>query len=581
MTDISAYQLINRIKKEKKLAAVRKEILGLDSEKALDTILGSDWPVTLVQSFPDQDLYFLMHSIGVNDFMPVLSLASGEQWEYILDVEVWADDRVNLPQMTKTMGALFKADPQRFMRWIVKEKPDLLEYYFFKNMEIIIREHDEDPSSFSKDYTTIDNIFYVRFPKLPDQLLEKKEGPALMKSKQAAEDLITTMLNTVADMDLSVFQALLLETGSIIGSETEEEQFRLKNVRLAEKGYLPYHTAIGIYQGVDRDDLKPRPAHFLKQSPYASNLPMPPQYPSFLMMDQSLFAQALSLIDGDMLLNLQTEFASLVNHLVSADKRLVRQKEDLEKVTQRACCYLSLGLEIIDRDPGGCRPETGAAIIRQYRLSDIFRTASNACMKLKTRARKWHKESWIDQNNLPLSFLDEKWLGLMGGLLLEKPLYYGYSDTGFYYRAFSSLADINETSDELERIIDTDQMVSMIDPDMQSFTRGYLTYKSLILTLWLKNRLGLESSLEPVSTSDFKPFFKELFSGGHPGKIDHIKREDPLLWLSEEYGIGTEKLDTTLGMVLKRLFDELEDEYGIVDPEDIDYRLIHHFFLKA
>ena len=34
----------------------------------------------------------------------------------------------------------------------------------------------------------------------------------------------------------------------MIPAESEEEQFRLRNVRLGEKGFLPFHEAVGIYQ---------------------------------------------------------------------------------------------------------------------------------------------------------------------------------------------------------------------------------------------------------------------------------------------------------------------------------------------
>ena len=137
------YKLANIKKREMKLRSLRQDILVGESEKALDMILEAPSPATLVQSFPDQDLYYLMHKIGPYDFIPVLSMARSDQWEYILDVEVWDNDRLDLDYMTKTFDLLFKADPQRLLRWIIKEKPDYFEFYLFKNMEIFIREHDE------------------------------------------------------------------------------------------------------------------------------------------------------------------------------------------------------------------------------------------------------------------------------------------------------------------------------------------------------------------------------------------------------------------------------------------------------
>ena len=89
------YQLENRIRKIKALREKRGEIMGLPAEKALDAILSSAFPVELVQSFSEQDLYFLVHDIGVSDALEILALASSEQWGYLLDAEIWDKDRIN------------------------------------------------------------------------------------------------------------------------------------------------------------------------------------------------------------------------------------------------------------------------------------------------------------------------------------------------------------------------------------------------------------------------------------------------------------------------------------------------------
>ncbi|MDX2509715.1 MAG: DUF6178 family protein, partial [Desulfobacterales bacterium] len=62
------YKLANIRKKELKLAQQREEILKLEPEAAVDSLLSSLQPATLIQSFPSQDLYFLMHSVGQEDF---------------------------------------------------------------------------------------------------------------------------------------------------------------------------------------------------------------------------------------------------------------------------------------------------------------------------------------------------------------------------------------------------------------------------------------------------------------------------------------------------------------------------------
>ena len=601
------YKLENIIKKEKKLAAIRKNILELDSNKALNSILDSNMPATLIQSFPDQDFYFLMYQIGVDDFIPILSMASFDQWEYILDMEVWNNDMIDIPRMTRTLDLLFKADPKRLMRWIINEKPDFIEYYLFKNIQVRIREHDEDPSDFEDGYSTIDDVFYVKFPEipdtLPDYLNENIDIAELKKNRQSSEELITAMLNTVADMDLSVYQSFLLESCSIISAETEENQLRLKNVRLAEKGFSPYYEAVGIYQPVDHPDkLRRKPAKYIKAPVYGTDLPAPPQYTAGLLSNNSLFAKSIALIEKNLLLNLENEFAALVNRLISADKKSIHERNDLEQIIKKACSYLDLGIGLIHGRKIQCLPGHGAAIIKKYWLEDIFRIASAAGIKLKAKAEKWYIKSFIKKNSLPLTFMGEQWFGLLGGLLLDRPMYFDNYKTGTLYREFATPADIQQTSKEIDQLIAFDKIIGIICPEIQENPPVHINYQNILLTLWAKNRLGMDSSLCPIPMSKFKDFFKELFAfeqnnknnledyennnekADTDGKININKRKDLVLWLLEQPDIKSkiknkEEFFKTMQPVFNELFDELENEYSHVKPEDLDPGLISHFIL--
>ncbi|MCK5837118.1 MAG: hypothetical protein KAH09_07620, partial [Desulfobacula sp.] len=360
MTEKTNYKLANIQEKEMKLREVRHEILVSESEKSLDIILDAPAPATLIQSFPDQDLYYLMHKIGADDFIPVLALATSEQWEYILDVEVWNSDRLDLDYMTKTFDLLFQAGPKRLLRWIIKEKPDFFEFYLFKNMDIYVREHDDPPPQDFEDYITIDDKFYFRFPDKPQNLDEEIDentdknmpGPG---NKLEAWELIEKMVKAVAEMDLSVFHGLLLETKGVLPAEVEEEQFRLKNLRLAEKGFLPTHEAIGIYQPTRLSSLRKRPDNSLfKQEQFDPDIPLPPQFFSAFIEGDDLFVKSLKFFDPDVILHLESELAALINKIISADKIKVQSKKILEKAILKACAYLNLGLEVILK--GDCKP---------------------------------------------------------------------------------------------------------------------------------------------------------------------------------------------------------------------------------
>ncbi len=557
---MSDYKLANIRKKELKLSKKREEILKLEPDAAIDSILSSLQPATLIQSFPSQDLYFLMHSIGGEDFIPVLSLSSSEQWEYILDMDIWKDYKPDITNMTKVLSLLFQADSKRLMRWFVKEKVDLLEYYFLKNMEIRIREHDDVPPD-EDDFLTFDDKFYFRFP---ETQADEKEKPV--------QQLITDMLESVAKMDISVFHALLLETCSVLAPEVEEEQFRLKNVRLAEKGFLPAHEAVGIYQPISSHKLKKRPVG--KKESYNPDIPMVLHHTYQFIKEDNLFAATLKQLGNAALLDLQIEFVSIVNKIISADKIKIRARQDLEKVIEKACGYLSVGIEKLNKK----NPEL---VVEKYFLEDIFRAGSREILRLGQKVNKWHKNSFSNKNNLPLSFLDERWLGVVGGLMLARPLFFDSANAEESYRNFKSLQETFDAAEEIEKIIATDNILKKMDVDVQSFSRGILTYKSLFFTLWAKTRMNLEDSLSPIPVNEFRKFFTALFlnNDNKEFKSHAIKKEDFLLWISETSKIDRGRIPENFILVVNEMFDEIEDEYGSVNPNDLDFRLIHHFLL--
>lgn len=576
MNDQTDYKLINIQKKELKLRTIRHEILVSESEKALDLILDAAAPASLVQSFPDQDLYYLLHKIGPDDFIPVLSMATSDQWEYILDVEAWDNDRLDIDNITKTFDLLFQADPQRLLRWTIMEKPGFVEFYLNKNMDIYVREHDDTPPEDFDDYITIDDKFYFRFPGKPDTTDEDQVKP---KDGPEAWELIEKMVKAVAQMDLTVFHGLMLETTAVLPAEAEEEEFRLKNLRLAEKGFLPAHEAVGIYQPTRLSALRRRPdMAIFKQESFDPDIPMPPQFFSRFIEGDDLFVKTLKFFDAATMLHLESELAALINKVISADKIKLRSKEDLERAISKTCAYLNLGLEVILVKE--FKPELARNVIQDYFLEDIFRTGSRAGIRLRTKAVNWFKQSFMNNNNLPLSFLGEAYLGIIGGLLLDRPLHFDNYEDGVLYRDFKFLSDIETAGRALEQIISLDTVLGRMDVDIRSFKQGMLTYKTLILTLWAKHRLGLPSDLEPIDIKKFKQFFTALFPISDTEDSTRIQLDDLGFFISETTGLEDPDLPQAFHGVLTDLINELKAEYGSVDPNDIDPRFIPHFLLK-
>ena len=570
----------------KRLSAAKQEVLGLPPEEMIDRIFQDPQPAALVHSFPEEDFYFLVHGIGPEDAGPLLKLASEKQWEYFLDHDIWQRDRVHMPAVTHWLNLLAQADPQRLVRWTFQEKFDFFKLYLHHVIEVKVREHDEDPSDFGKDFHTYDDIHYFRFLPTTPEASEEETG-------MDRETIIKRFLELLSDHDHARFQTFLLESDTMLPAETEEELFRQKNVRLAEKGFLPFDEAIGVYQPIQPDDLDRQPRKVLRGNTEPVMELQVPQVPADMLEEDNLFTRGLrAVVSEEVLFQLQAEFAGLCNRLLSADQMQVRDREQLRAAVQKVSGYIHIGLESLISETERRRAWARAAqIMEQYPLSQLFRIGVGQVLPLKWRAENWRRESWFESAGLPLSFWDEDWVGVLGGLFLKKPLFFDRTASGQRYREFRSETDIEHTSEQLDVIIAFDNLFSVMDTRIKFKPGRFLTYKKLILTLWARSTMEIDAAAEPasdpsLSLAEFRHFFQDLFpglSGPESNQRKHVAESMKTAfidWISEESGRDKEDLSTTLGLFFEQMFQEMEDELADVRLTDLDPRFISLFLMR-
>jgi hypothetical protein len=559
----------------------RRKILELPPVKALDRILDDPQPAALVHSFPEQDFYLLVNEIGPEDSLSLLSLATNKQWEHIVDLETWQKDRLDPKAVTRWLSLLLEADPKRFFRWFLEEKLEFVELYLFRNLEVRIREHDQDPSDFGDDYFTLDNTYYFKFIDIPAETESEKLNDAQRRA------LLTHITQSLASYDHHAFQGVLLEAAHIIPAETEEDCYRWRSVRLAEKGFLPFDEAVGLYQPIKSEELKKKDKKFIPDSlEQISSLPVPIA-PLRELKEDNHFTRALQKVEPpNVLQQIQTEFANLCNQIVVADQKIVGEREVLQEIVKKASGYVSIGLELMVEDKN-VDPVRAAVLITRYALQDIFRVGFGRALKLKWRAEKWLSKCWFAQAGLRLTFWGEQWLGIVGGLLVKKPLFYDNYKTGVLYREFATLEDIRKIEKIFNQIVGVDDLLALMNIKIDSVTQyGFLTYKNLLLTLWARRYRGLKSTLlKPLTLKQFHPFFKKLLPGQvDPGseparKIPVEMKASYLNWLAAETGLKDYEIADRLGQTFADLFNEIESEYGRVAPEELDPKFVHLFLL--
>jgi hypothetical protein len=570
------------IERYQTLARQRRQIMELPSEKALDAILDAPQPVALVHSFPEEDFYFLINDIGLENSLELMRLASNRQWEYIFDIEAWEKDRIEIHSVTRWLDLLLKIDSQRFIKWFLDDKTEFVEFYLFKNIEVKVRESDQDPSEFDKEFFTFDDSIYFRFREdvFDPDAMERESEPTIREHRDA---FLSTFFRLLADYDHLIYQKVLLESSSVIPAETEEEAYRLRNVRLAEKGFMPFDEAIGIYQALKPQDFAKQSVKYTVKDDERRQLLPVPLYHAGMLKEDNLFAGALKRIEtNEVLEQIQSEFAGLCNQIVAADQETIRDRELLSAIVKKACGYLNIGLESLTAEGKQHDINRATALIQQYPLAGIFRVGYGRALELKWKAERWRKTSWFEKEGLLLNFWDQDGMGVLGGLFIKKPLFYDNYATGVLYREFISTEDVDKTAKVLNEIIYLDELLALTDFKLERISDGSLTYKNLLLTLWVSNYLGLSKKPAPLTLDEFKRFFDDLWSGeGKPRKTSRKMKEAFLHWLSDLTGQALYEISQKLDQTLENLFSEIESELGEVSSKDLVPEFIHLFLIEA
>ena len=567
----------------RQLTETRQRVLSMPAEQAMATILDHPQPAALVHSFPEEDLHFLIHDIGPDNALPLIALASNRQWEFLLDMETWNKDQVNYQLATAWLHLLLRADPDRLVKWCFDEKLEFLELVLFRNIELRVRESDQDASDFGDGFFTDDDTYYVQFVDYP------VATPQEETAKARRDEMLSQLLRHLSIFDHPRYQGLLMEAMSVIPTETEEELFRLRNVRLGEKGFLPFHEAIGVYQPLRPGDLAARGKKAIRpQSPDDPRFPVPQFAASFLDGD-NLFVRALKGVsESHVIQQLQTELAGLCNQVISADKEIIRGRGQLKALVSKVSGYLSIGLVLMTESTVGNREPEASALLQRHLLADIFRTGFASALQLKWQATRWRKDSWCQSQQVDLTFWDEAWLGLLGGLLIDRPQFYDPSKAGSNYRDFQTREEIEATGRGLGQVMALDRLFKRMDVPMAPVAGiRFLNYKNLLLTLWARASLkappiDAETPSVTISFAAFKEFYKALWTN-HKGHriIGDGKKADFLQWAADAAGLSPADLSDRLGTVFEALFHEIERELAPVKAGNLDPRHVHLFLLKS
>jgi hypothetical protein len=532
-------------------------ILKLPGSEALNKILDQENTIEIVRDISLVDFFWLIKKIGEDDALPLLRLASDDQWQYIMDMELWHRDRIGTQETFKWLDRFHKSDPEKLARWLYSEEGNLLAHYFFDNvLEVKIKEEQDyiPPDGFF----TFDDLYYISIP--------DKEN----------EDEIKQMLMELSSVDYNRFQALLLGLAGVIPAEVEEELYRLKSIRMAEVGYLPFEEAISIYSYQRPDMLKQGGSDYKMFFPDEETMELVPLTPLSYAGGDNIFTKSVAAINDNLSMErLRLEFAGLCNQIFSADAVLPEGIDDLVKVTKKAAGYLNIGLQKLSDG----NLQVSEDYVRNNPLVSIFRVGFGASLELKWETEKKMKGAWFLRNGLDAGFWGDEWGGVLKGILMKIPLCYKGE-----YRPFEDLKEVDSARAIVAKL-------ALLDRTMEEISNSFnlrsdmlqdplITFHTLLFHSWAIKKLDLKQNFVPLSLSQAKDFFRLVRGEGKrpPYKMSGSKQTfiDDLLSLVPEIETDDKSL---LNETLEGLWEEFVEEYAMLDVSLLDPRFTKYIII--
>jgi hypothetical protein len=558
------------------LRELRNQLTGLSPEDALDLIISCDQPVALVHSIPSQDLLVLIHDIGYYDALPVLSMASEKQWLYLMDAQIWKRDRLYMIETTRWLYLLLKAEPNRFIKWIINQEPDFFYLFLYQNLEILALQEDEDFSDLPDSFFTMDNVYYVS---ISDYRLNQ---PLDRDAEELREEFILEFFKRLAAFDHVEYQKILINASAVMPAELEEESFRLKNVRLESYGYLPFEEAIGLYQPISKNTFfKGRRVY---QTTGVEETINTPQLPIQSIPAGNYFSEILMILESDAhISDFHVQFAHLCNQIISADNIVVTSREILKKVVEKACGYIHIGIESL-LEGHSPKPETLKQIAMKYPIKDLFQWGFGQVLKVKWKIDSWYRHSFVHGQGMPLQFWGEKWMGILGGMLLKRPRYYADFEDGELYREFKLISEVQHVKKIFKQINAFDEMLSFFSVEMNIATDDQLTIQNMLLTLFARDQLELSHQVAPIPIAKFEPFYRSLWkldTNKSQTCIHPLVKASFLQWFAKKTRFDTDYIEHRLGDAFDQIFSDLHTEMCDISFDDLSPKHVYLFLLTS
>jgi hypothetical protein len=442
-----------------------------------DALLAGPDPERAVRALPGDELYYVIHEIGLRDAGDILALARPEQVQAVLDFALWERDQIVPERAGEWLEALADAPYETIGAWVGGLDVELFALLLRKTSRIYDLSLEEAPDEPAGTlYPTPDGLFVIDVTGVPSGLdvigapsdgapAEDEEPDEAGPTTTSARSVIR-IVDALYRADRNLARRLLVGARAELDSELEELAYRWRQGRMEDLGFQDYYDALEVYRELDPATVRigetepgkarVRPLDERQGAEGGGSARAPAALVDRLTRGASPFARAAQgLRSADEVDELHFALVALTNRVLAADRVTPGDDAAVAATLERLLATLDLALEFLARGDEAREIEA----VRTVPLVRLHRLGASLVGKVKRLATTLRQRGPFAATGRELAEPDEalalaavsRHRPLLAGILDEPP---SNAD-----RPFRTLADVARATAAVERAAATQALL--------------------------------------------------------------------------------------------------------------------------
>jgi hypothetical protein len=417
-----------------------------------DALLSGPEPERAIRALPGDELYYVIHEIGLRDAGDILAHARADQVQAALDFAIWERDQIVPERLGEWLELIAEVPYERISEWAAGLDVELLALILRKTSRVYDLTEEELPDEPEGTlYPTPDTFFAL------DVRGTGESGDGDGEASSSARAVIR-LVDSIYRVDKDFARRILVGARSELDSELEEQAYHWRQGRMEDLGFADYYQALEVYREldpasvrvgeVDPGKVRVRPLDAGDDAGSAARAPT--ALVERLSAGTSPFARAVQgLTSAEEVAELHFALVALTNRVLAADRVTPGDDPAIAAALDRMAATLDIAVEFLGRGDEGRAREA----VRTVPLVRLFRLGVSLVGKVRRLALTLRRKGPFAALRPGPDLAEPEDAVVLDAVTRARPLFPGQLDdpATARERPFRSLADVARATVAIQR----------------------------------------------------------------------------------------------------------------------------------